>query len=262
MMRLTSIALLLFAGAAVAGKERNLDFYNIKEPQLIELFARPQGSPGQSIRDFSGLFLGNPYVANRLVGSSDTQEQLVVDFGGLDCFTYLDYVESLRRATSVHHFIENVMLTRYVNGEVNYLTRKHFFSDWVHGDNRVSDVTHLVGGAVVTTAKQLNQKADGGHYIPGLGVTARDITYIPSASIDENTLSLLEEGDYIGIYTDLAGLDVTHTGIFIRGENGPVLRNASSLSSNMQVVDSPFLEYVQNKPGILVYRPQAEGTSS
>ncbi len=169
MMRLTSVALLLFAGAAVAGKERNLDFYNIEEPQLIELFARQQGSPGQSIKDFSGLFLGNPYVANRLVGSSDTQEQLVVDFGGLDCFTYLDYVESLRRATSVHHFIENVMHTRYVNGEVNYLTRKHFFSDWVHGDNRVSDVTHLVGGAVVTTAKQLNQKADGGHYIPGLG---------------------------------------------------------------------------------------------
>ena len=46
----------------------------------------------------------------------------------------------------------------------------------------------------MTTAKLLNQKADGGHYIPGLGVTARDITYIPSASIDENTLSLLEEG--------------------------------------------------------------------
>ena len=176
MMRLTSIALLLFAGAAVAGKERNLDFYNIKEPQLIELFARQQGAPGQSIRDFSGLFLGNPYVANRLIGSSDTQEQLVVDFGGLDCFTYLDYVESLRRATSVHHFIENLMHTRYVNGEVNYLTRKHFFSDWVHGDSRVSDVTHLVGGAVVTTAKQLNQKVDGGHYIPGLGVPARDIT--------------------------------------------------------------------------------------
>jgi hypothetical protein len=41
-----------------------------------------------------------------------------------------------------------------------------------------------------------------------------------------------------------------------------VLRNASSLSSNMQVVDSPFLEYVQNKPGILVYRPQADGESS
>ncbi|WEA31745.1 hypothetical protein PWO56_08030 [Aeromonas hydrophila] len=55
MMRLTSIALLLFAGAAVAGKERNLDFYNIKEPQLIELFARQQGAPGQSIRDFYKL---------------------------------------------------------------------------------------------------------------------------------------------------------------------------------------------------------------
>nr|WP_242397397.1 N-acetylmuramoyl-L-alanine amidase-like domain-containing protein [Aeromonas salmonicida] len=38
------------------------------------------------------------------------------------------------------------------------------------------------------------------------------------------------------------------------GENGPVLRNASSVSTNMKVVDSPFIDYVKNKPGILVYR--------
>ncbi|TMX08288.1 DUF1460 domain-containing protein, partial [Aeromonas salmonicida subsp. achromogenes] len=36
--------------------------------------------------------------------------------------------------------------------------------------------------------------------------------------------------------------------------NGPVLRNASSVSTNMKVVDSPFIDYVKNKPGILVYR--------
>ncbi len=90
-------------------------------------------------------------------------------------------------------------------------------------------------------------------------MTARDITYIPSASIDENTLSLLEEGDYIGIYTDLAGLDVTHTGIFIRGENGPVLRNASSLSSNMQVVDSPSWSMCRTSRGSWSIGPRPRG---
>ncbi|MBR7631229.1 DUF1460 domain-containing protein [Aeromonas popoffii] len=263
MMKLIGVALLTFAGVAVAGNGKNLDFYNIEEQQLADMFAQHQGgTPGQSIKDFSRLFLDNPYVANRLVGASDTQEKLVVDFGELDCFTYLDYVESLRHSTSVHNFIENVMHTRYVNGEVNYLTRKHFFSDWVHSGNKVSDVTHLVGNYVVTVPKILNLKEDGGHYIPGLGVKDRDISYIPGDRVDEDTLSLLEDGDYIGIYTNITGLDVTHTGIFIRGENGPVLRNASSVSTNMKVVDSPFLDYVKNKPGILVYRARDDNSPS
>lgn len=255
MVKVIGAALLAFSGGVAAGNGKNLDFYNIKEQQLTRMFAQHQNmAPGQSIKDFSQLFLENPYVANRLVGSSDQQEKLVVDFGELDCFTYLDYVESLRHSTSVHNFIENVMYTRYVNGEVNYLTRKHFFSDWVHDGNQVKDVTHLVGNYVVTAAKVLNQKEDGSHYIPGLAVKNRDITYIPGDRVDEDMLSLLEDGDYIGIYTNIAGLDVTHTGIFIRGENGPVLRNASSVSTNMKVVDSPFIDYVKNKPGILVYR--------
>ncbi|WP_199181256.1 DUF1460 domain-containing protein [Chromobacterium alticapitis] len=254
-MRKTLLAAwFLFSGAAHAGN--NLDFHNIEEQQLIEIFQRSGEDPAsQRIKTFSSLFLGNPYVGNRLIGSNHADEKLVVDFGKLDCFTYLDYVESLRRASSVHEFIENVTRTRYVDGKVSYLSRKHFFSDWVSAKPRyVKDVTQSISRHAVTVSKRLNQKEDGSPYIPGLQAKLRNISYIPGDKIDSNTLSKLKEGDYIGIYAQAPGLDVTHTGIFIRQADGPMLRNASSLSRNMKVVDSPFLDYVKKRPGIVVYR--------
>ncbi|SUX55874.1 DUF1460 domain-containing protein [Chromobacterium vaccinii] len=248
------VASLLFSGTTYAGN--NIDFHNIKEQKLIETFQQNEKAPpSQKIKIFSSLFLGNSYFSGRLIGSNHTHEKLVVDFGKLDCFTYLDYVESLRRSSSIHNFVENVIRTRYTEGKVNYLFRKHFFSDWVNLEPRyVRDVTQSVSSHTITVTKQLNQKADGSPYIPGLKTKRRNISYIPGDTIDSNTLSKLKDGDYIGIYAQTPGLDVTHTGIFIRQANGPMLRNASRLSRNMKVVDSPFLDYVKKQPGIVVYR--------
>lgn len=55
-----------------------------------------------------------------LHGSENTPEKLIIDFRGLDCFTYLDYVEALRKSTSQTEFINNVIRTRYVEGDVNF----------------------------------------------------------------------------------------------------------------------------------------------
>ncbi|OHX14658.1 hypothetical protein BI347_14925 [Chromobacterium sphagni] len=248
---------------AYAGGGNDIDFHNINEQKLIKLFQENKNSsPGQRIKTFSSLFLGNAYASNRLIGSNHANEKLVVDFGKLDCFTYLDYVESLRRSDSVHNFFENVIRTRYAKGEVSYLSRKHFFSDWVSGNQRnIKDVTRSVSRQAMTEQKELNRKKDGSPYIIGLEAKRRDISYIPANKIDADTLDMLRDGDYIGIYTKTPGLDVTHTGIFIRKKDGPVFRNASSLSRNMKVVDSPFLEYVRKQPGIVVYRAVNETPS-
>ncbi|WP_254614929.1 N-acetylmuramoyl-L-alanine amidase-like domain-containing protein [Burkholderia pyrrocinia] len=67
----------------------------------------------------------------------------------------------------------------------------------------------------------------------------------------------LRTGDLIGIYAKADGLDVTHVGFFVETNDGPMLRNASSEKANMKVVDSPFVEYVKNTPGIVVLRLRA-----
>ncbi|MCZ3003890.1 DUF1460 domain-containing protein, partial [Acinetobacter baumannii] len=73
-----------------------------------------------------------PYAANKLQGSLSTPEQLVVDFRGLDCFTYLDYVEALRQSAAQPDFMKNLLRTRYVDGDLDFLSRKHFYTDWAY----------------------------------------------------------------------------------------------------------------------------------
>lgn len=238
---------------------RVMDDYTVNKLQaaLALHAAVPEIDKGHAIELLSQTFLETPYVANRLIGSATIAEQLVIDFRGVDCFTYLDYVQALRTATSENAFVENVIQTRYINGDVSFQQRKHFFTDWAHTRQVLADdVTAQLSPHAVTVVKQLNRKADGELYLPGIAVTERSVTYIPSEFIDEQVISQLQTGDYIGIYTKLAGLDVTHTGFFIMTQNGPVLRHASSRPENHKVMDSAFASYVLNTPGIVVLRPR------
>lgn len=236
-----------------------MDDYTLNKLQaLLALHATlPQADKNQTIDLLSRAFLGTPYVADKLIGSATVPEELVIDFQGLDCFTYLDYVQALRAATTPEVFTENIIQTRYVNGTLDFLHRKHFFTDWAYTKQVIADdITAQLSNNAVTVVKQLNRKADGGVYLPGLPSVERSLSYIPSEFVDQQVISQLQTGDYIGIYTKLPGLDVTHTGFFIMTPQGPVLRNASSRKENMKVVDSPLVNYIANTPGIIVLRPR------
>ncbi|WP_354186734.1 DUF1460 domain-containing protein [Bartonella japonica] len=235
----------------------NLDPYTVnKLNTLLEKRSKADHNErGKMIDLLSKDFLETPYQANMLHGSENTPEELIIDFRGLDCFTYLDYVAALSQSTSQTEFINNVIRTRYVDGNVSFLNRKHFFTDWAYREYKIAtDITAQISPNAVNTEKYLNKKADGGNYLPGLPVVKRNITYIPSKFINEEVINHLQTGDFIGIYTKLAGLDVTHVGFFIMTENGPMFRNASSRKENEKVVDSPFMDYIAKTPGIIVLR--------
>jgi hypothetical protein len=204
----------------------------------------------------SRQFLGVPYAANTLIGSANVPEQLVVELQKVDCFTYADYVEALKRAGDREEFIDSLIDVRYKDGIVGFQNRKHFFTDWSASAPAIaSDVTSSLSPNSIQSTKNLNQKDSDGVYLPGLPVVLRTISYIPSQQIDSSVLGRLRTGDYIGAYAEDGGLDVTHVGIFIDTPDGPVLRNASSLRANNKVVDSPLLDYLQTVPGVVVLRP-------
>jgi len=204
----------------------------------------------------SRQFLGVPYGANTLVGSPAQPEELVVNVEAVDCFTYADYVEALKRADDREEFVDRLIDVRYKDGVVGFRTRKHFFTDWSAATPAIAtDVTADLGAKSVTVAKRLNRKDAGGVYLPGLPEVPREITYIPSGQVDDTVADGLRTGDYIGAYAEDGGLDVTHVGIFVDTPNGPAVRNASSLRTNNKVVDDPFFDYVRTVPGIVVLRP-------
>jgi len=69
-------------------------------------------------------------------------------------------------------------------------------------------------------------------------------------------LDQMKNEDYVGVYSPLEGLDVSHVGIVVCHDGQVWFRNASSLAASRKVVDSPFLEYMRAKPGMVVLRAE------
>lgn len=212
---------------------------------------------GPRIERISRMFLGTPYRASTLIGSDRIPERLVIDLEGVDCFTLIDYVEAMRLSRSLPDFRDALIRVRYREGRVSFKRRNHFFTDWLYSSsNPVADVTREIGGVECrTVTKRLNVKKDGSLFLPGIETVEREITYIPGESIDDPLEKRIREGDYLGIYTHEAGLDVSHVGIFIRKKTKAWLRHASSSPEFRRVVNQEFREYIASKPGILVMRP-------
>ncbi|AJY10830.1 DUF1460 domain-containing protein [Burkholderia dolosa] len=223
----------------------------------------PGNDTGGLIDVLSRAFLDVPYRDGVLEGSAATPERLVIDFSGLDCFTYLDYVEAARSAATRADYATRLVRTRYVDGDVSFWNRRHFFTDWAaRSPVLADDITATISARALSATKLLNRKADGSAFLSGLPVVSREVVHIPSEFVDDYVVSRLRTGDFIGIYAKADGLDVTHVGFFIDTPDGPMLRNASSKKANMKVVDSPFLEYVKHTPGIVVLRPREYGAAS
>ncbi len=208
------------------------------------------------IEFLSRRFFGIAYRESTLIGDIVIPEVLVVNLEGVDCYTFIDYIEAMRLSESFPGFMDNLKKVRYKSGAVSFKNRNHFFSDWKEfNSGLVHDMTEEIGGRKAKkTLKILNLKEDGSYLIPGIAPVEREISYIPSPAIDGPVLGQIRTGDYIGIYSHAAGLDVSHVGIFIREGGKSYLRHAASQPEFRKVIDQDFQEYIQNKLGIIIFR--------
>ncbi|MBI5056869.1 MAG: DUF1460 domain-containing protein [Nitrospirae bacterium] len=211
---------------------------------------------GKRIEFLSAQFLGIEYKEATLIGDVNTPEVFVINIEGVDCFTFLDYIEAMRTSKTFAGFKDTLGKIRYRSGKISYEDRNHFFSDWREfNPDLVEDVTEKTGaGKSRHITKALNQQNDGTYYLPGIPIREREIVYIPSESVDDFIVGNLETGDYIGIYSEKQGLDVSHVGIIIKREAAAFFRHASSSTRNRKVVDEDFRKYISGKPGIVVLR--------
>ncbi len=107
-----------------------------------------------------------------------------------------------------------------------------------------------------------NVKEDGTYFLNGIAPKKRIIKYIPSVVVDDSIMNKLRTGDYVGMYSEKSGLDVSHMGIIIKNEDSLLithhssvfLRHASSVKG--KVFDEDFRKYITNKAGIVILRPK------
>jgi hypothetical protein len=230
------------------------------ENQLDRIIRKSSDIPdfSERITFLSKQFLNVNYQESTLIGNINTPEVFVIDLEGVDCFTYIDYLEALRLSNSYTEFKEQLKAVRYQSGNVNFVNRNHFFTDWQYSNpNHIEDITEKIGAnKTKNVVKTLNKKKDGTHFLTGIPVKQRKVQFIPSYLIDDEILGKLKSGDYIGIYSDINGLDVSHVGVFVKNANKTYLRHASSSDKNRKVIDEDFMTYISNKPGIIVFRPK------
>jgi hypothetical protein len=213
---------------------------------------------GERIEFLSRQLLNVPYAESTLTGSVTTPEVFVINLEGVDCLTFIEYVEALRVSASFSAFKDNLKRVRYKSGEVAFEKRNHFFTDWIaYNAHLIDDITEeIAAGKTVLSQKLLNEREGKTSFVQGITPVMREIRYIPSEHIDETVLHRLGTGDYIGIYSRLKGLDVSHTGIFIKDGERALFRHASSSEKKRKVTDDDFMKYITDKPGIVVLRPK------
>lgn len=213
---------------------------------------------GSHIDFISENFLDTDYKESTLIGDINTPEVLVINLKGVDCFTFIDYVEAMRLSCSFPKFKKNLKRVRYRSGKVSFKNRNHFFTDWKEfNSDFVYDVTEQIGARhAIEVNKILNQREDKTYLLPGIPLKKRKIKYIPSDAVDDSVISKLRTGDYAGIYSTIQELDVSHVGIIIKRGSTTYLRHASSARMHRKVIDEDFRKYISNKPGLIILRPK------
>ena len=222
-------------------------------------------------------FLGTRYTANSL--EKGDEEKLIVHLTGFDCYTFLESCLVFARCiklgkTTFKDFQSELTRIRYRRGIIDkYPSRLHYFSDWIYDLNRrriIKDVTKEIGGVpyennvnfMSTHSSSYKQLGSNPKFIEKMSlieemISMRDYFYIPQnniASVEDKIVS----GDIIGITTNIRGLDIIHTGIAIRLDDGRIyLLHSSQSGRKVQISKRPLADYIKrnkNQTGIMVAR--------
>ena len=247
------------------------------EDKITNLKQTKAPSLGDTIALVGQSFLGTPYVEKTLeVGDTET---LVINFGGLDCTTFVENVMAFSlmlkdQQSTFDSFTGNLETVRYRNGSLNgYPSRLHYFTEWIRNNEKkglVKDITAELGG--VELEKSINFMGTHRELYPFLAndtnfeamlavekeLAKEKLCYLPKDQI-ESKEQLIKSGDIIALATSIKGLDVTHTGIAIHQPDGRLhLLHASSKNGEVEISELPLADYLKNiksNIGIIVARP-------
>lgn len=227
---------------------------------------------------FASQLLGTPYVAKTL--EIDGDKHLIVNLHALDCTTFVENLVALSQTieqgkTSFQAFARNLNHLRYRDGvRVGYVSRLHYFSDWVKNNTKkgcVKEQTEKISSVTLSvTLDFMSTHAEKYPLLKGApGEVAKikkieaewqayDMPYIPQECLkDVTVLEQIKEGDIIGLVCDYKGLDVSHLGIACWKNGALHLLDASMSGGKVQIESENIYNYVAKRKhfkGIRVVR--------
>lgn len=221
-------------------------------------------------------FIGTPYIGKTLEISEN--ESVVINLRELDCTTFVETVLALvntswsedRNFNAYKIHLEKI---RYRNGILDgYTSRLHYFTDWILDNSNkefVVDLTQKLGGInfdvhanfMSTHPEYYKQLKNDSTLIPVIAeqekkISEKEFFFIPKENISEME-SKLEEGMIVGITTNMAGLEISHTGILVKENDRIYLLHASSDYKKVMISEKPFSEYLtdnKKQTGIMILK--------
>ena len=246
--------------------------------KLLLLMLCLLGKLSADVLSVAKAFLGVPYVASTL--ENEGEEQLVVNTEGLDCTTFVELSVAywLNLKDDSVGFEGHVQLLRYRDGVVDgYLSRLHYFTDWVEENSRRQVWRELSpeGDSTLWRHYQLELSFMSSHRqsYPYLQTHAWAVDSMRSLEarydgrtiyyIDKDFLNLppellpIRDGDILALVTTIEGLDVTHLGFAVWQGDKLHLMHASTAYKSVVVDEQSLYDYLRTRkscPGVRVVR--------
>lgn len=234
------------------------------------------------ILDVADCLLGVPYVAGTLDRYAD--ERLVLNTQELDCTTFVELTLALWLTVqcdipSFNLLCHHLGLLRYREGSIDgYLSRLHYFSDWVEENTRRGVWRELLPDVAdshlwVADTFALSFMSEHPQSYPYLAehtwavdsmrsIEARYAHY-PVRYIDKSFLHLppeelpIRNGDILALVTTIDGLDVTHLGFAVWKGDELHLMHASMNYGKVAIDERRLYDYLASRkscPGVRVIR--------
>lgn len=241
-------------------------------------------SIGLRVVGYGKLLLGNPYV-DKTLEVNGSSESLVCNLHGFDCVTFFENAWTFARTVKINvnptssDFTKQLRTIRYRKGTLDgYASRLHYTSDYFYDNaerGNLKEMTSQIGSKyAVLETKPINfmsthsssykQLENNEGMLKRIEFHERELEsrggfyYIKKENVAKVEKGI-EDGDLIGITTSIPGIDCSHTGIAVRGDDGRVhLMHASSSMKKVIISDVPLADYLAGnakQTGIIVYRP-------
>jgi len=155
---------IIFSASSAARTEKPATTFASMTPEQIDVFLSEvsANSKNQLARMLlvSEKFIGTAFANSPLgegPGSRPDPDPLI-RFDSVDCTTLIEQILAMSQSVNLKEAMELLRRIRYIEGEIGYVTRKHFMmAQWIPLNQQLGllkDITREVGGKKVKRAKK------------------------------------------------------------------------------------------------------------
>jgi hypothetical protein len=230
------------------------------------------------IADIGKTFIGTDYVGHVL--EVEGEERLVVNMRALDCVSFYENSLVLARCIKMkkhtfEDYKEQLQFIRYRGGVIKgYPSRLHYTTDYWF-DNEKKGVLKIVTKELfgeqnvklipkpinfMTTHRSSYKQLSNDEVFAEIGrqedaINNREAYFLPKGNV-HLFADRIKTGSILGIATNIPGMDIAHTGVAVRMDNGELhFMHAPNVGYKVQITDVPLHDYLarnSKQTGIIV----------